>query len=410
MEPSGSRIHPTMETPVKPIRLAPLERLMTRWFNQIESGQLTIEFPSGHQQIFSQGEVNPNAVLQIRDAKLILRMFFAGDLGLAEGYLSGEWDTPNLSALLTVGAINLAALSDALEAGWISQLQGRLRHSLRTNTRRGSQRNIAAHYDLGNTFYQPWLDPTMTYSSALFKDLNEPLEIAQNRKYERLAETLDIQPGDRVLEIGCGWGGFAEFAASKYGCEITGLTLSTEQAEYSRARMEKAGLAGSVDIRLQDYRDVDGTFDKIVSIEMFEAVGIAHWPVYFDTIQKSLKTGGRAAVQTITIEEERFDAYRQTPDFIQHYIFPGGALPSPERFAENAAKQKLSITNEHFFGRSYAETLRRWTAAFLETWPSIERLGFDERFRRMWLYYLCYSEVGFETRKIDVAQFTIQHR
>ena len=410
MEPSGTRIHPTIKTPVKPIRLAPLERLMTRWFDQIEKGLLTIEFPSGHKQIFSQGEVNPNAVLQIQDPKLILRMLFAGDLGLAESYLREEWDTPNLSALLTVGAINLTALSDALESGWISKIKGRLRHALRANTRRGSRQNIAAHYDLGNSFYQPWLDPTMTYSSALFEDLNEPLEIAQNRKYLRLAEILDIQPGDRVLEIGCGWGGFAEFAASKYECKIIGLTLSKEQAEYSRARMEKAGLAGQVDIRLQDYRDVDGNFDKIVSIEMFEAVGISHWPVYFETLQKRLKPGGRAAVQTITIEDERFDAYRQTPDFIQHYIFPGGVLPSPEKFTENAAKQKLSITNEHFFGPSYAETLRRWATAFLDAWPSIECLGFDERFRRMWLYYLCYSEVGFETRKIDVAQFTIQHR
>ena len=410
MEPSANRIHPTIETSVQPIRMSPLERLMTRWFNKIERGQLTIEFPSGHRRIFSQGELNPEAVLQIRNTKLILRMLFAGDLGLAESYLCGEWETPNLSVLLTVGAINFAALSDALGSSWISQLQGRIRHASRANTRRGSQRNIAAHYDLGNAFYQSWLDPTMTYSSALFEDLNEPLEIAQNRKYARLAETLDIQPGDRVLEIGCGWGGFAEFAASKYGCKITGLTLSTEQAEYARTRMEKAGLAELVDIRLLDYRDVHGTFDKIVSIEMFEAVGITHWPIYFETLQKCLKPGGKAAVQTITIDDERFDAYRQTPDFIQHYIFPGGVLPSPERFADNAAKQKLSITNKNFFGPSYAETLRRWSAAFLEAWPSIKCLGFDERFRRMWLYYLCYSEVGFETRKIDVAQFTIQHR
>ncbi|MEC7655351.1 MAG: cyclopropane-fatty-acyl-phospholipid synthase family protein, partial [Pseudomonadota bacterium] len=226
----------------------------------------------------------------------------------------------------------------------------------------------------------------------------------------RLAKALDIQPGDRVLEIGCGWGGFAEFAASKFDCEIVGLTISTEQAQYARTRMAKAGLADQVDIRLQDYRDVDGLFDRIVSIEMFEAVGVAHWPIYFDTLRKRLKPGGRAAVQTITIEVARFDAYRRTPDFIQHYIFPGGALPSPERFEERAASQKLSISNARFFGPSYAETLRRWNVAFLDTWPLLQQLGFDERFRRMWHYYLCYSEVGFDTGKIDVAQFTIQHR
>lgn len=410
MEPSATRVHPTIETSIKPIRLAPLERMMARWFDQIEKGQLTIEFPSGHRQHFSQGESSPQALLQIRNPKLIVRMLFSGDLGLAESYLNGDWETPNLSALLTVGAINLEALSDALESGWLSRLQGRLRHAMRANTRRGSRRNIAAHYDLGNAFYRPWLDPTMTYSSALFDDMNEPLERAQERKYARLAEALDIQPGDRVLEIGCGWGGFAEFAASKFDCEIVGLTISTEQALYARTRMAKAGLADQVDIRLQDYRDVDGLFDKIVSIEMFEAVGVAHWPIYFDTLRKRLKPGGRAAVQTITIEEARFDAYRRTPDFIQHYIFPGGVLPSPERFEESAASQKLSISNAHFFGPSYAETLRRWNAAFLDAWPVLQQLGFDERFRRMWHYYLCYSEVGFDTGKIDVAQFTIQHR
>ena len=410
MEQSVSRVHAAMETPIEPIRLAPLERLMARWFERIKAGQLTIEFPSGHRQVFGERDAMPQAVLQIRDTRLILRMLFSGDLGLAESYMNGEWDTPNLSALLSVGAINMDALSDALEGGWLSRLQGRFRHAMRANTKRGSRRNIAAHYDLGNAFYRPWLDPTMTYSSALFDDFNEPLPQAQKRKYARLAETLDIQPGDRVLEIGCGWGGFAEFAASEFGCEIVGLTLSTEQAVYARTRLADAGLADRVEIRLQDYRDVEGVFDKIVSIEMFEAVGIENWPVYFETVHRRLKPGGRAAIQTITIEDVRFDAYRRTPDFIQHYIFPGGVLPGPVIFEESAVRQGLAITDTHFFGRSYAETLRRWAAAFEKAWPSLQRLGFDERFRRMWLYYLCYSEVGFDTGKIDVAQFTIERR
>ncbi len=408
MEQSVSGVHPAIETSMKPIRLAPLERLMAYWFEQLKKDQLTIAFPSGHRQVFGKGDLSPQAVLEIRDLRLILRMLFSGDLGLAESYLNGEWETPNLSALLTVGAINLDELSDALKSGWLSKFQGRLRHALRANTKRGSRRNIAAHYDLGNAFYRMWLDPTMTYSSALFADnFNEPLSVAQNRKYARLAEALDIAPGDRVLEIGCGWGGFAEFAASAYKCEIVCLTLSTEQAKFARRRMENAGLADRVDIRLQDYRDVDGMFDKIVSIEMFEAVGIENWPVYFGAMRERLKPGGKAAIQTITIEDERFDAYRRNPDFIQHYIFPGGVLPSPAKFVGSAAKQGFTLTDELFFGPSYAETLRRWQNDFLQAWPEIRKLGFDDRFRRMWLYYLCYSEVGFDTGKIDVAQFTL---
>ena len=383
---------------------------MARWFERLERGQLTIKFPSGHRQTFGQGEEALQGLLEINDLRLILRMLFAGDLGLAESYLKGEWETPNLSALLTVGAINLDDLSDALQSGWLSRLQGRLRHAMRANTKRGSRRNIAAHYDLGNAFYRPWLDSTMTYSSALFVDFEEPLSVAQRRKYARLAEELDIQPGDRVLEIGCGWGGFVEYAAAEYGCEVVGLTLSTEQAAYASARMENSGLAGQVEIRLQDYRDVRGVFDKIVSIEMFEAVGIEHWPIYFDTLRQSLNAGGRAAIQTITIGDEHFASYRRTPDFIQHYIFPGGVLPSPSVFAESATAAGMAVCNTHFFGSSYAETLRRWKKDFLGAWPMIQKMGFDERFRRMWLYYLCYSEVGFDTGKIDVAQFTIEHR
>ena len=383
---------------------------MARWFERLERGQLTIKFPSGHRQTFGQGEEALQGLLEINDLRLILRMLFAGDLGLAESYLKGEWETPNLSALLTVGAINLDDLSDALQSGWLSRLQGRLRHAMRANTKRGSRRNIAAHYDLGNAFYRPWLDSTMTYSSALFVDFEESLSVAQRRKYARLAEELDIQPGDRVLEIGCGWGGFVEYAAAEYGCEVVGLTLSTEQAAYASARMENSGLAGQVEIRLQDYRDVRGVFDKIVSIEMFEAVGIEHWPIYFDTLRQSLNAGGRAAIQTITIGDEHFASYRRTPDFIQHYIFPGGVLPSPSVFAESATAAGMAVCNTHFFGSSYAETLRRWKKDFLGAWPMIQKMGFDERFRRMWLYYLCYSEVGFDTGKIDVAQFTIEHR
>jgi cyclopropane-fatty-acyl-phospholipid synthase len=410
MENTVSRAHSPVTAAIKSVRPKPLERVMTRWFEQIARGQLTIEFPSGHRQVFDRNETRPQALLRINDLRLILRMLFAGDLGLAESYLKGEWETPDLTALLTVGALNLDELSDALQSGWVSRLQGRIRHAMRANTRRGSRRNIAAHYDLGNAFYKPWLDRTMTYSSALFGDLNEDLSVAQHRKYARLADALEIQSEDQVLEIGCGWGGFAEYAAREFGCKIIGLTLSAEQADYARTRVMNAGIADQVEIRLQDYRDVEGKFDKIVSIEMFEAVGAENWPVYFDVIRQRLTPGGRAAIQTITIEDDRFDAYRSTPDFIQHYIFPGGVLPSPSIFTVSAAKAEMAVTDTYFFGPSYAETLRRWKEDFLAAWPDIQELGFDDRFRRMWLYYLCYCEVGFDTGKINVAQFTIEHR
>jgi cyclopropane-fatty-acyl-phospholipid synthase len=410
MENTASRAHPANTAEINSVQPRLLERLMVRWFEQIERGQLTIEFPSGHRRVFARDEARPQALLKIHNLRLILRMLFAGDLGLSEGYLKGEWETPDLAALLTVGALNLDALSDALQSGWVSKMQGRMRHAMRANTRRGSRRNIAAHYDLGNAFYKPWLDRTMTYSSALFDDFNEDLSVAQHRKYARLAEALEIQSGDQVLEIGCGWGGFAEYATREFGCKIIGLTLSTEQANYARTRVTNAGLGDQVEIRLQDYRDVEGKFDKIVSIEMFEAVGVENWPVYFDVIRRRLTPGGRAAIQTITIEDERFDAYRSTPDFIQHYIFPGGALPSPSIFTESAAKAGMAVSDNYFFGPSYAETLRRWKEGFLAAWPEIRELGFDDRFHRMWLYYLCYCEAGFDTGKIDVAQFTIEHR
>ncbi len=384
------------------------ERMLIRLFSRIRSGRLTVLFPSGVRRTFGRGIPFPHSQIRINDLRIVSRMLVAGDLGLAESFMDGDWETPDLTSLLSLGVANADVLNDAMAGIWITKVLNRIRHARRANTRKGSRRNIAAHYDLGNGFYRLWLDDSMSYSSGLFSSMDEPLAAAQRQKYLRLANKLDLRPGDRVLEIGCGWGGFAEIAAAEFGCKVVGLTLSTEQAAFARARMVAAGLAAEVDIRVQDYRDVSEEFDKIVSIEMFEAVGEDNWKTYFNVLDRCLKPGGRAALQSITIADEYFDGYRRNPDFIQRYIFPGGMLPSPSAFEQAVADAGLTISDSIYFGGSYAETLRRWDKAFRENWPAIEALGFDERFRRMWRFYLCYSEVGFDKGQIDVGQFVIE--
>ncbi|MCG8546027.1 MAG: cyclopropane-fatty-acyl-phospholipid synthase family protein, partial [Alphaproteobacteria bacterium] len=315
---------------------------------------------------------------------------------------------PDLAALLTLGARNRHLLSGAIAGRWPAAALRRLRHARRANTPKGSRRNVAAHYDLGNGFYRLWLDDGMTYSAALFEDMTEPLGVAQRRKYRRLARCLGLRPGDRMLEIGCGWGEFAEMAAAEFGCRVVGVTLSSEQADFARNRLARAGLTANAEIRMQDYRDIQGTFDKIVSVEMFEAVGERNWPVYFDLLKRRLRPGGRAVLQTITIADSLFDAYRRNPGFIQRYIFPGGMLPSHGAFAAAVSGAGLVVTDSLSFGPSYGETLRRWTRAFQENRPAIERLGFDRRFQRMWHYYLACSEAGFDCGQLDVHQFVLE--
>jgi len=369
---------------------------------------LIVELPYAGRHTFGEIGTHPCATLRIRNARTIFRVLFDGDIGLAEGYLRGEWDTPDLTAFLALGALNADALMDTLSTSWIATFINRALHSLKANTPSGSRKNIAAHYDLGNDFYRLWLDGGMTYSSALFSDPSEDMAVAQRRKYLRIIEQLELRPGDRVLEIGCGWGGFAEIAAAEFGCKVVGLTLSVEQASFARKRIAATGLTDSIDIRIEDYRDVQGRFDKIVSIEMLEAVGQENWPTYFDVLKRCLKDDGRAALQFITIANEKFEYYRRNPDFIQRYIFPGGMLPSPKAFEQSIEEADFKITNAFYFGKSYAETLRRWASDFERCWPEIEALGFDTRFRRMWRYYLKYCEVGFDTNQTDVGQFVIE--
>lgn len=394
---------------LKPRRKRPVfwEALLDKWLSRIEAGELRAVFPSNFQKVYSGGQVGPTADIQINSWKLVPRLLLSGDMGLAESFLSGEWETSNLTQLILLGDINERALGNAVTPSKFINLIEKLRHQRRDNSKRGSRRNIAAHYDLGNEFYSHWLDNSMSYSSALFTDFGEELEVGQNRKYQRLAKALKLKEGDQVLEIGCGWGGFAEIAAKEYKCNVVGITLSNEQAKFAQRRMQENQLSNLVDIRIEDYRDVQGSFDKIVSIEMFEAVGEEHWRNYFETIKTRLKPGGLAGIQSITIANEFFETYKRRPDFIQKYIFPGGILPSEDKLNNAVSSAGLKILDDYYFGKSYAETLRRWQSTFEQKWDDIKNLGFDEKFQKMWRYYLSYCEAGFESGHINVGQFLI---
>ena len=399
----------SIEEKLEPRRKRPVfwEALLDKWLSRIEAGELRAVFPSNFQKVYSGGQVGPTADIKINSWKLVPRHLLSGDMGLAESFLSGEWETSNLTQLILLGDINERALGNAVTPSKFINLIEKLRHQRRDNSKRGSRRNIAAHYDLGNEFYSHWLDNSMSYSSALFTDFGEELEVGQNRKYQRLAKALKLKEGDQVLEIGCGWGGFAEIAAKEYKCNVVGITLSNEQAKFAQRRMKENQLSNLVDIRIEDYRDVQGSFDKIVSIEMFEAVGEEHWRNYFETIKTRLKPGGLAGIQSITIANEFFETYKRRPDFIQKYIFPGGILPSEDKLNNAVSSAGLKILDDYYFGKSYAETLRRWQSTFEQKWDDIKNLGFDEKFQKMWRYYLSYCEAGFETGHINVGQFLI---
>jgi cyclopropane-fatty-acyl-phospholipid synthase len=367
-------------------------------------GALNMQLPDGRVLRFEGREAGVEATLIVRDFDFAKRLAWGGDLGLAEAYLRGEWDTPDLTAFIQLFAANYQLIETLLPDKPLIRLWQMFRHFLNRNSRRGARRNIHAHYDLGNRFYKTWLDRTMTYSSALFAPGDNDLAAAQTRKYKALAEAADIRPSHHVLEIGCGWGGFAEFAAKEIGCRVTGLTISREQFEFATDRIAKAGLADKVEIKLLDYRDEHGVYDRIVSIEMFEAVGEAFWPTFFRQIRERLAAGGRAGLQVITIKDEHFDNYRRELDFIRGYIFPGGMLPSPSIMKDLGQRFGVPFAGERIFGLDYATTLALWRERFRQAWPQLAPLGFDERFRRMWEYYLSYCEAGFRTQNIDVRQ------
>ncbi len=373
---------------------------------QLKNGAALITLPDGRVLSFGDGQ-GPSVDFQINDYRFARRVLTSGDIGLAEGLMAGDWETSDLSALLTMLASNVERFMRLLEGGPIGKAVHWIRHLSNANTKNGSRRNILAHYDLGNEFYEAWLDPSMTYSSAIFDAKVRDLESAQREKYRALAEHLELKPGDHVLEIGCGWGGFAEFAAREYGAKVTGITISDEQLAYARARMERAGLSDRVEIRRQDYRDVEGQFDKVASIEMFEAVGEKYWPAYFGKIADVLKPGGKAGLQIITIKDDLFEGYRKRADFIQRYVFPGGMLASVGRLKEETAKVGLIWSKADAFGQSYAETLAEWARRFKAKWTDIRAMGFDERFKQLWLFYLSYCEAGFRTGRTNVVQLEL---
>ena len=381
-------------------------RLLCRLLARIRVGELQLTVPDGSTFHFRGQTPGPHASIELRDLRTVRRTFWGGDLGLAEAYLDGQWDTPDLMAFLELGLLNLQAFQ-VDKPGRLRRMLDGLVHALRRNTRRGARRNIQYHYDLGNDFYRLWLDGTLTYSSAVFAHPEQSLADAQRHKYDLLLDQLRLEPGHHLLEIGSGWGGFAIHAARRTGCRVTSITLSEQQLKEARVRAEAAGVADRVRFELKDYRDVAGAFDRIVSIEMFEAVGEHYWDGYFKVLHDRLRPGGRAALQVITIKDAAFEDYRRTVDFIQRYIFPGGMLPSLSAWEACVRRVGLSTESRQFHGQHYARTLRLWDQNVHRAEPEIRRQGFDARFLRMWCYYLAYCQAGFSAGHVDLMQTTL---
>ncbi|MBC7436796.1 MAG: class I SAM-dependent methyltransferase [Bdellovibrionales bacterium] len=386
-------------------------RTALRLMQHLSHGTLTVHLPGGTLLRFGNGDL-PQAAITLRNWNVCSAALKSGDIGFAESYIAGDWTTPSLTDLLKVFISNRQHVDDMIYGSWAGRLMYRIKHLLNRNSKVNSRKNIHAHYDLGNAFYELWLDGTMNYSSALFEgDFNKPMQEAQHAKVRRALRMSHVKPGDRVLEIGCGWGALAEMATSEFGASVAGVTLSTEQLAFANKRMAANGTAGQADLRLQDYRDItDAPFDAICSIEMVEAVGREYWPQYFQTVSRLLKPGGRACVQSIVIDDALFERYIGSTDFIQQYIFPGGCLPCPREFRREARAAGLEVVDEFAFGPDYAETLRRWRDQFLAEKQQVLQLGFDERFIRIWEFYLAYCEAAFEKANIDVVQYTLLKR
>lgn len=375
--------------------------------SRLERGRLDFHLPDGRTFRAEGPKPGPVAEVTVHDPEIFARLVRDGDLGFSEAYVDGGWTTPDLQGLMDLVQIGNAAVYDAFPGFAFVRAYERMRFWLQNNSRKQAKKNIAHHYDLGNEFYKLWLDDSMTYSSALFRTGQESLEKAQEQKYAALIDQMGAKPGEHILEIGCGWGGFAEYAAGKRGLKVTGLTISQAQCDYAVARMQRAGLSDQVQIKLQDYRDETGVYDGIASIEMFEAVGEKYWPVYFDAVMQRLRPGARATLQIITVQDARYEVYRKSVDFIQKYIFPGGMLPSPGVLREQVGRAGLTIRSSIEFGQSYSETLRRWHDAFNHRWDEVAHMGFDDRFRRMWNFYLTSCAGAFQGGNCDVVQITV---
>jgi cyclopropane-fatty-acyl-phospholipid synthase len=382
-------------------------KLIRRLVGKLAYGRLRIVTPSGMSFVHEGRAEGPEATIVLRNWRALRRVLSGGDIGFAEGFIEGDWNSPDRVALIRLFARNAAAMTETIQGHPLMRTFTRIRHWMRANSKRGSRRNIEAHYDLGNAFYGLWLDAAMVYSSAIFSSRTVSLEEAQQAKLGRIRELLQLAGGERILEIGCGWGALARHLAETAQAHVTGITLSPSQLALSEEAVSTPDLAGRVDLRLQDYREVQGQFDRVVSIEMFEAVGEAYWPSYFSTLRRSLAAGGRAVLQVISIAEDRYEDYKRDTDFIQAHIFPGGFLPSKTAFAMAAEKAGLAIVYAEYFGESYAETLAEWRRRFNLNWSKIAPLGFDERFKRLWNYYLEYCEAGFREGAVDVGLYTL---
>ncbi|MFH1343469.1 MAG: cyclopropane-fatty-acyl-phospholipid synthase family protein [Pseudomonadota bacterium] len=393
-------------TPASP---ALLKSFMQRMLRKVDCDEILLQTPGGRRILIGGKRSGEQAQLTINSWKCMMRLLTSGDLGFAEGYLAGEWSTPDIHAFLRAAG---RRSSDTISFEGLKPPQPltKIRHALNRNTRRGSRRNIAAHYDLGNDFYRLWLDSSMMYSSAIYSSPGESLENAQRTKLDRVIERLGLDGGERILEIGCGWGGLAERIIERTGSHVTGLTLSTEQLAHARQQLARRGFADKSDLRLQDYRDAGGTYDRVVSIEMLEAVGEAYWPTFFANLRQRLNPQGAAVLQVITIDQSRFESYRRRPEFIQRYIFPGGMLPTTGILERQIGQAGLRLVSSEFFGDSYARTLADWHTRFLQAWPDISALGFDLRFKRMWEYYLAYCRLGFEIGVLNVGLHKIERQ
>jgi cyclopropane-fatty-acyl-phospholipid synthase len=376
--------------------------------SRIRCGVIHFILPDGTRLRFEGDDPGPEAALYVHKTRVLRRFVAKGRLGFCEAYLDGDWSSPDIASFFEAILVN----ADAMHQTWYGKRWYRviswLARKMRTNTKRRARRNIYAHYDIGNDFYAAWLDNSMTYSAALFENDNDSLETAQKNKYAELCRRLDIRPGQHVLEIGCGWGGLAEHIARHYEAHVTAVTISQAQYDYARQRIEQAGLSPMVDIRLCDYRDIEGEFERIASIEMFEAVGEEYWPTFFNHINGLLQPGGRAELQVITIRDDCFANYRASADYIQHYIFPGGMLPSKQVLDEQVRGANLVPGDHIAFGKDYAKTLQIWNNNFQQAWPGIEKDGTKTaRFKRLWEQYLAYCQAGFTTGTIDVIQQSI---
>jgi cyclopropane-fatty-acyl-phospholipid synthase len=383
-------------------------RSILQMLQRLRHGSLTLQLPDGSLQRFGDGQ-GPAASMSLHNWNVCSAALKSGDIGFAETYIARDWHTPDLTDLLRLFIANRRDIEDVVYGSWLGRLAYRVRHLLNRNSKTNSRKNIHAHYDLGNAFYELWLDDTMNYSSAWFETPEQSMGDAQRAKVRRALRMAGVKPGDRVLEIGCGWGALAEMGTTEFQASVTGVTLSTEQLAFAQRRMDTLGTSAQADLRLQDYRDIaDAPFDAICSIEMVEAVGREYWPTYFDSVARLLKPGGQACIQSIVIDDALFERYLKSTDFIQQYVFPGGCLPSPARFRAEAERAGLQVVDQFAFGADYARTLQLWRDAFLQQQERVLQLGFDQRFMRIWEFYLAYCEAAFAEGNIDVVQFTLR--